>query len=97
MTLEAFDIREADTPIALARTRCSHCQGWRLLEKDGLCWSCLHYPSVSVKPHEPRPRWLVTASHEGVVVFRDKFLRAESVEHVREMFGAGNVKVEVLP
>ncbi len=59
MTLEAFDIREADTPHGIGRQRCADCGTFRLLEADSRCHGCLTFRAVPVKAHMPRPEFRV--------------------------------------
>jgi hypothetical protein len=94
--MSAFDIREADTPHSVGRQRCSSCGTYRLLEGDGQCFGCLTFRAVPVKAHQPAPRWMVTGYIDGAEVFREPFATARAVDHVRELYGAENVKIEVI-
>ncbi len=94
MSLEAFDIREADTPHGPGTQRCADCGTFRLLEADGRCHGCLTFRAVPVKAHQPAPRWMVTGYIDGAEVFREPFATARAVDHVIAMYGPENVKVE---
>ena len=85
---------EQDVAIGTGLSRCSDCERLRPLVGDGRCWECLAFRAVPVKALQPAPRWMVTGYIDGAEVFREPFATARAVDHIREMYGPENVKVE---
>jgi hypothetical protein len=88
MSIEAFDIREADTPYGAGRERCSRCEGFRILVADGLCFGCLNYKAVPARSHVPKPRYRVHVYGPGGVLVGGPwdFVTEMAVDHCREMW-----------
>jgi hypothetical protein len=87
MSIEAFDIREADTPYGAGRERCSRCEGFRILVADGLCFGCLNYKAVPARSHVPKPRYRITVRKGSEIVYGpEDVVQEATVIKIRDWF-----------
>ncbi len=93
-----FELLESELPLEgqTSTKRCSGCGQFRETASDGYCTLCVNYKTVPAKAHVPRPRWMVTGTVDGVVVFREPFATARAVEHVIQMYGRENITTELI-